>query len=121
MTRLEAVRILGVEEGATPDEIKSAYRVAATKYHPDRHSGDPAAEVLFRMVREAYELLQKPPEEAAKPSGVPSWFMDLLNRAAAKESREELSLLLGDTDRADAVQSALRVFLKTTKQKKTTH
>jgi hypothetical protein len=82
--------------------------------------GDPAAEVLFRMVREAYELLQNPPSEPTKPGGVPVWFKDLLAKIAAKESREELSGLLGDTDRADALQSSLRVFLKMTSQKKTT-
>lgn len=116
----DAYKILGLQAGATPAEIKSAYRLRCSQYHPDKMGGDPAAEVLFRMVREAYELLQNPPSEPTKPGGVPVWFKDLLAKIAAKESREELSGLLGDTDRADALQSSLRVFLKMTSQKKTT-
>ncbi len=119
MTRLDAVKILGVKETATPEEIKVAYRAATTKWHPDKHGQDPAAQAAFRLVREAYDTLKNPPGEAAKGGGVPVWFMDLLERTAAKESREELAGLLGDSDRADAIQSALRVFLKMTKQKKT--
>lgn len=120
MLRSDAYKILGLQENATPEEIKAAYRHHANKSHPDKHGDDPTAATVFRLVREAYELLQKPPETTQKPVGVPSWLMDLLEKAAAKESRPELSSLLGDTDRVDALQSALRVFLKMSRQKKTT-
>lgn len=120
MTRSDAVKILGIQEGATPEEIKAAYKHMASRWHPDKHGDDPAASTFFRLVREAYEELQKPPEPAKKALGVPPWLMDLLEKAAAKESHGELSGLLGDTDRADAVQSALKVFLKMSRQKKTT-
>ena len=49
--------ILGVLEGATPDEIKSAYKKLALKYHPDRNPGDPKAETEFIKVNEAYKIL----------------------------------------------------------------
>jgi hypothetical protein len=112
MTRADAERVLGVQAGATPEEIKSAYRSLCSRWHPDKHEGDESAAMFFRLIREAYEELQKPLAEPKKATGVPPWFMDLLQRVAARESRPELSQLLGDVDRADALQSALKVFLK---------
>lgn len=53
MTRLEALRILGLSEGATADSIRSAYRKRALETHPDR--GGTAAE--FLKVQAAYEVL----------------------------------------------------------------
>ena len=49
--------VLGVAKTATADEIKSAYRKLAMKYHPDRNPGDKAAEEKFKEAAEAYEVL----------------------------------------------------------------
>ena len=49
--------ILGVGRNAGQDEIKSAYRQLALKYHPDRNPGDRLAEEQFKQVSEAYQVL----------------------------------------------------------------
>ena len=52
--------VLGVAKGASADEIKSAYRKLAMKYHPDRNPGDKAAEEKFKEAAEAYDVLHDP-------------------------------------------------------------
>lgn len=49
--------VLGVSRNATKDEIKSAFRKLAMKYHPDRTKGDKEAEEKFKEIAEAYEVL----------------------------------------------------------------
>lgn len=56
--------ILGVPRNATLEEIKSAYRKLAMKYHPDRNPGDKEAEAKFREVQEAYEVLSNEKKRA---------------------------------------------------------
>ncbi len=57
--------VLGVERGATDQEIKSAYRKLALKYHPDRNPGDKAAEEKFKEAAEAYAVLADAEKRAA--------------------------------------------------------
>ncbi|MCY7321422.1 MAG: J domain-containing protein [Phormidesmis sp. CAN_BIN36] len=49
--------ILGVEKDASSDEIKTAYRKLARRYHPDVNPNDQAAEEKFKELGEAYEML----------------------------------------------------------------
>ena len=52
--------VLGVQKGASDDEIKKAYRKVAKQYHPDLHPGDKEAEAKFKEAGEAYEILSNP-------------------------------------------------------------
>ncbi|MBN2138733.1 MAG: DnaJ domain-containing protein [Sedimentisphaerales bacterium] len=55
--RKAACKILEVAEDASQGQLKSAYRRAATKYHPDHNQGNPEAGQKFLLVKCAYELL----------------------------------------------------------------
>src|SRR5215510_1478089 len=55
---------LGVERGASAEEIKKAYRRLAQKYHPDV-SKEPDAEVRFKEIAEAYQTLKDPEKRRA--------------------------------------------------------
>ena len=52
--------ILGVGRGATPEEIKKAYRKLAVQYHPDKNPGDKVAEEKFKEASNAYSVLSDP-------------------------------------------------------------
>ena len=56
--------VLGVQKGASDDEIKKGYRRMAKQYHPDLHPGDAEAEAKFKEVNEAYEVLSDSQKKA---------------------------------------------------------
>lgn len=55
-------KILGVAKDASDADIKKAYRKLARQFHPDRNSGDAAAEKKFKDISEAYSVLSDPDE-----------------------------------------------------------
>ena len=57
MAKRDYYDVLGVSKNASPDELKSAYRKLAVKYHPDKNPGDKVAEDKFKEASEAYGIL----------------------------------------------------------------
>jgi molecular chaperone DnaJ len=57
MAKRDYYEVLGVEKGASADEIKRAYRRMAMKYHPDKNPGDKKSEEKFKECAEAYDVL----------------------------------------------------------------
>lgn len=60
MPKSDFYKVLGVERGASADEVKKAYRKLAMKFHPDKNPGDKKAEEKFKEATEAYEVLSDP-------------------------------------------------------------
>lgn len=64
MAKRDYYEVLGVSRDATEQEIKSAYRKLALKYHPDRNPGNKEAEERFKEAAEAYSVLGDPQKRA---------------------------------------------------------
>ncbi len=85
--KLEYYTVLGIEKGATADQIKTAYTKAAMRAHPDRQinksdAEKEAARLKFQEVEEAYKVLSDPSKRATYDS----YGHEGLARAAAGES-----------------------------------
>ncbi len=65
MAKRDYYEVLGVQRGASEQDLKSAFRRQAKECHPDRHPGDKDAERKFKELNEAYEALKDPQKRAA--------------------------------------------------------
>jgi molecular chaperone DnaJ len=65
VTKRDYYEVLGLGRDAADQEIKSAYRKLALKYHPDRNPDDPGAEDHFKEASEAYSILSDAQKRAA--------------------------------------------------------
>ena len=65
MAKQDYYKTLGIDQNASQDEIKRAYRKMAMKYHPDRNADNPEAEKRFKEVNEANDVLFDEEKRAA--------------------------------------------------------
>ena len=63
-TKRDYYEVLGIAKNAAADELKSAYRKMAIKFHPDKNPDDPTAEDKFKEAAEAYEVLSNADKRA---------------------------------------------------------
>ena len=64
MSKKDYYELLEVGRNATEQELKSAYKRQAVRYHPDKNPGDAEAEAKFKEVAEAYSVLSNAEQRA---------------------------------------------------------
>jgi len=64
MNKRDYYEVLGLSKGASEQEIKSAYRRLAVRYHPDKNPGDAEAEDKFKEAAESYSVLSDAEQRA---------------------------------------------------------
>ena len=64
-TEKDYYELLEVSRDCSGDELKKSYRRLAMKYHPDRNPGNKEAELHFKEINEAYEVLKDEQKRAA--------------------------------------------------------
>jgi molecular chaperone DnaJ len=64
MAKKDFYEVLGLQKGASDEEIKKAFRKLAIKYHPDKNQGDKEAEEKFKEINEAYQVLSDAEKKA---------------------------------------------------------
>ncbi len=65
MAKRDYYNVLGVQRGASEQDLKAAFRRLAKEHHPDKNKGDAKSEQQFKEIAEAYEALKDPQKRAA--------------------------------------------------------
>ena len=110
-TTIDHYAVLGVQRGASEDEVRAAYRRAARASHPDLHPGDATAHERFKRVQVAWEVLGDPARRAAYDTPT---HPSVIHPAYANGAEEPVSLAreLGETVRAIRVMARRSGFAR---------
>lgn len=84
-------RILGLQPGASDEEVKRAYRQLAKKYHPDMNPGDPNAAKMMNDINAAYDQIKNPPKQTATRTDYDpfaGWYQQSQRQTYASDSAE---------------------------------
>ncbi|MCS6821370.1 MAG: DnaJ domain-containing protein [Microscillaceae bacterium] len=87
-------QVLGLNTDASAEEIKKAYRLYASKMHPDKHQGDNFFEERFKEIQKAYQVLSNPQSKEAYDLKLKNWgnnnFLIYQSKLNELEIREAL-------------------------------
>ncbi|KTD15042.1 DnaJ C-terminal domain-containing protein [Legionella israelensis] len=106
-------KIMGIDRSATQEDIKRAYRKLARKYHPDV-SSEPDAEVKFKELGEAYEVL-KDPEKRAKYDKYGQYWQEQSQRQSA--GQQQYGYSFDEATAADFDEFINSIFRQRSRQK----
>lgn len=116
MNRQQAYNLLGVNASTSPEDLKKAYRILASKYHPDKEpdeSKKKQLEVKFKEIKEAFELLEKPAVKEWTAEEAISRMAEARRRNAGafyNEQREIIQNLLVDITLEEAFTGTTKTF-----------
>jgi len=110
MSFIDYYKILGVSKNATDKEIKAAYRKLARKYHPDLNPDDKEAEIKFKGINEANEVLSDPENRAKYDKYGKDWkhgeeFEKARREQQRQHSQQYSRESFGDHDYSDFFES----------------
>ena len=80
-------RVLGLERGASDEEVKKAYRRLAKQYHPDTNPGDEAAARKMQEINAAYEQIKNPSAGAAQGQAEADPFAEWFRQRSAGQQQ----------------------------------
>ena len=109
MTRGEALEILGLDSDASLDDARKAYRALVKIYHPDKSSASNAT-VMFRIISDAWEVIQNTEEQESAETEA---------RSRYTETEEERKHAEEERQRAEARAAQAEEIRKHNKEKKT--
>ena len=118
MAKRDYYDVLGVNKSASPEELKSAYRKLAVKYHPDKNPGDKVAEDKFKEASEAYGVLSDKSKKdnydsfghAAFENGGGKMVLVVLVVLAGQIFQISLRIFLGTLAEADDLQDEVQII-----------
>jgi molecular chaperone DnaJ len=110
MKRRDPWTILGLPRGATPAQIKGAYRALARELHPDRNAGDETKTKRFQDVAWAYEALTDPKKRVEFEANAAAAFDDIIGTLFGDEAGELVDRIRGEGIGSHNIDSLINSF-----------